>query len=159
MREAACESHNTCDVDQRSFKAYLSRWYAATTQMAPWTADTIIPRLRTSAAAAAASCVGNNQNTCGIIWTNTPPSWDGSYGVGEQMSALSVIMSLLIPSSAVPVTATTGGTSKGNPNAGGQGDQAPFAGPVITVGERVGAGFVTVALLGLLVLAGWWMIV
>ncbi|KAH0538343.1 hypothetical protein FGG08_005038 [Glutinoglossum americanum] len=160
MREAACESHSTCNVDQRSFKAYLSRWYAATTQMAPWTSDTIIPRLRTSAAAAAASCAGGNDGkTCGIKWTNDPPGWDGSFGVGEQMSALSVIMAVLIPQSSVPVTADTGGTSKGDPNAGGQGDRAPLAGPKITPAERVGAGFLTVVMLALLLGTGWWMIV
>src|ERR1700693_1819972 len=28
-----CEQNNACNVDQHSFKAYLSRWLAATTQM------------------------------------------------------------------------------------------------------------------------------
>ncbi|KAH0542584.1 hypothetical protein GP486_008628 [Trichoglossum hirsutum] len=160
MREAACESHGTCNVDQRSFKAYLSRWYAATTQMAPWTAPTIMPRLFASASAAAASCIGgDDKNTCGIIWTSSPPAWDGSFGVGEQMSALSVIMSVLIPNSSVPVTANSGGTSKGDPNAGSQGDRPVIAPATVKVGDRVGAGFLTAGILGLMLAAVWWMAV
>jgi mannan endo-1,6-alpha-mannosidase len=160
MREAACESHSTCDVDQRSFKAYLSRWYAATTQMANWTTANITARLRTSAIAAAASCNGEADGvTCGLKWTSQPPTYDGSNGVGEQMSALSVIQSLLIPNTSAPVTANTGGTSKGDPNAGGQGDQQPFAGKKVTAGDKVGAGFLTFFILCLLLVGAWWMVV
>jgi len=34
MYERACKTVNTCLADQHSFKAYMSRWIAATTQMA-----------------------------------------------------------------------------------------------------------------------------
>ncbi|KAI9772146.1 MAG: hydrolase 76 protein [Geoglossum umbratile] len=160
MREAACEGHSTCNVDQRSFKAYLSRWYAATTQMANWTVPTIMPRLRTSAKAAAASCSEKPDGvTCGLKWTLQPPSDDGSHGVGEQMAALSVIQSVLIPNSSAPVTANSGGTSKGDPNAGGQGDQQPLTGKEVTVGDKVGAGFLTFFVLCLLLVGAWWMVV
>ncbi|EHK99713.1 putative mannan endo-1,6-alpha-mannosidase [Glarea lozoyensis 74030] len=32
----------TCDTDQRSFKAYLSRWMAGTAKIAPFTHDTVL---------------------------------------------------------------------------------------------------------------------
>ena len=68
---------------------------AATTKVAPWTHDTIMPLLQTSAQAAATSCSGGDTGTaCGMRWTTG--NWDGSQGVGEQMSALEVIQSNLI---------------------------------------------------------------
>lgn len=117
MFEAACElnpssSQDGCNVDQRSFKAYLSRWMAATTLLAPWTADTIMPYLRSSALAATQSCSGGTDGvTCGQRWWGQ--GWDGGYGVGEQMSALEVIQSNLISRVRGPLSGLTGGTSKG----------------------------------------------
>jgi len=123
MFEAACErspqdGDQGCNVDQRSFKAYFSRWLAATVQLAPWTADTIMPLLRTSALAAAQSCSGGSDGvTCGTKWW--VPGWDGQYGVGEQMSALEVIQSNLVARAKGPLSNATGGTSRGDPSAGG----------------------------------------
>jgi len=59
MDEVACEDVNTtgtCDTDQLSFKAYFSRWLAATAKMCPWTHDTIMAWLKPSATAAAEQC-------------------------------------------------------------------------------------------------------
>ena len=78
-----------------SFKAYLARWMAATIKVAPWMSEQILPFLQTSAKAAAAQCNGGTDGvTCGIKWTAS--TWDGAYGVGQQMSALEVIQSNLI---------------------------------------------------------------
>ena len=159
MYEVACEPNGKCNVDQRSFKAYLARWMAATTVKAPYTRDTIMPLLQTSANAAAKSCTGGNDGvTCGLQWTTG--NWDGSYGVGEQMSALEVIQSNLISNVAGPVTNSTGGISKGDPSAGTGGDASP-AGILqsnVTTGDRAGAGILT-ALVLLGVLGGaWWMV-
>ncbi|KAI9826983.1 MAG: hypothetical protein M1819_007077 [Sarea resinae] len=162
MYEVACEPGNTCDTDQKSFKAYLARWMAATTKLAPWTYDTIMPKLAASASAAAEQCSGGTDGvTCGLQWTKGS-TWDGTYGVGQQMSALEVIQSNLIASAASPVTNKTGGTSKGNPSAGTGGDSSS-SNPsthtsTTTTGDKVGAGFLTsFVLLG--VLGGaWWMI-
>lgn len=66
--EAVCERNTKyeCDVDQRSFKAYLARWMAATTKVAPWTYDKILPYLQSSDLAAAQSCSGSDDGvTCG----------------------------------------------------------------------------------------------
>jgi mannan endo-1,6-alpha-mannosidase len=159
MYEVACEPGGKCNVDQRSFKAYLARWMAATTKMAPFTTDKILPKLRASAQAAAAQCVGAPGTTCGIRW-NLGPNWDGSTGVGEQMSALEVIQSALITTVAPPVTAKLGGTSKGDPAAGSSGDNpvASFVLEPVTTGDRVGAGFLTLFILVGVLGGAWWMI-
>jgi mannan endo-1,6-alpha-mannosidase len=59
MYEIACETVNTvgtCDTDQQSFKAYFSRWLAATAKLCPWTHDQIMALIKTSSVAAAAQC-------------------------------------------------------------------------------------------------------
>jgi mannan endo-1,6-alpha-mannosidase len=119
MNEVACEGNGLCNVDQRSFKAYLARWMAASTKMAPFIHDQVMVKLKASAQAAALQCSGGtNGRTCGLRWTKGA-AFDGSVGVGEQMSALEVIQGMLIDQVAGPVTNTTGGTSTGNYNAGG----------------------------------------
>lgn len=88
--------------------------------MAPWTTDLIMPKLRTSAIAAAAACShGVDKNTCGMKWYQS--EWDGLFGVGEQISALEVIQNTLVHVVGMPVTEKEGGTSEGNPAAGSQG--------------------------------------
>lgn len=88
---------------------------AASTKVAPWLYDDIQPYLAASAVAAAAQCDGGSDGvTCGTKWT-TNGVWDGTYGVGQQMSALEVIQSNLIQRVQGPVSNSTGGTSSGNP--------------------------------------------
>ncbi|KAI9786324.1 MAG: hydrolase 76 protein [Peltula sp. TS41687] len=160
MFEVACEPYGKCNVDQRSFKAYLARWMAATTKLAPWTYDPIMTRIRTSAAAAARQCSGGTDGvTCGIKWTQ--PTWDRSYGVGEQMSALEVIQSNLISKVSGPVTDETGGTSKGDPSAGTGGDVAPVAlhTTPISTGDKAGAGLLTALILVGVLGGAWFMVV
>lgn len=158
MYEVACEPNGKCDVDQRSFKAYLVRWMAATTKVAPWTHDLIMPKLKASAQAAAKQCSGGTDGkTCGLKWT-TNGVWDGNYGVGEQMSALEVVQSLLIDQVSGPVTNQTGGTSKGNPSAGSHGETSPLTFSTITTGDKVGAGFLTTLILIMILGGAWWMV-
>jgi len=160
MYEVACEPNGKCDVDQRSFKAYLARWMAATTKMAPFTYDAIMAKLQASAQAAALQCSGGaNGNTCGLQWT-MGAQYDGSFGVGEQMSALEVIQSNLISKVAGPVTNNTGGTSQGNPSAGTGGDSNSPGITVdpITTGDKVGAGFLTSLVLVGVLGGAWWMV-
>jgi len=160
MYEVACETNGKCDVDQLSFKAYLSRWMAATTKMAPYTFDTIMPLLQTSAAAAALQCSGGSQDrTCGLKWTDGA-TWDGTYGVGQQMAAMEVLQSNLITEVSGPVTNTTGGTSVGNSNAG-SGSTTSTTGvstSPTTTGDRVGAGFLTSIVLIGIIGGAWWMV-
>lgn len=159
MTEVACEGPGTCDTDNFSFKAYLSRWMAASTKFAPFTYDLIMPRLKASALAAAAQCIGGTDGTtCGTKWT-AGPKWDGASGVGQQMSALEVIQSNLITQATGPVTNSTGGTSKGNPSAGTGGTTDPtLPKSSITSKDRVGAGFLTTFVVVVLVGGVWWMV-
>jgi mannan endo-1,6-alpha-mannosidase len=159
MQEVACENVGKCDVDQQSFKAYLARWMAATTQMAPWTYDAVMAKLGPSAAAAALQCSGGaNGITCGLKWTNGA-NWDGSYGVGQQMAALEVIQSNLIQLVAAPLTNSTGGTSKGDPNAGNKPAAAILAPGPETTGNKAGASCLTVGVCVSFAGMIWWMIV
>ncbi|KAK1826696.1 glycosyl hydrolase family 76-domain-containing protein [Podospora conica] len=119
ISEVACEPVALCDLDQQSFKAYLARWMAATIKWAPWTGDRIRPLLETSAKAALSTCVGgDNKRMCGHNWTEAG-RWDGLTGVGQQMAAMEVLLANMIDSVPPPVTEKKGGTSAGDPGAGG----------------------------------------
>lgn len=156
MQEVACENNGLCNVDQHSFKAYLARWMAATTKMAPYTYDTIMGKLGPSAKAAAAQCSGgDNGRTCGLKWS-MGSTWDGSYGVGQEMAALEVIQSNLISQVSGPVTNSTGGTSAGDPNAGSAAVSYLPIGPA-TSADRGGAGFLTALILISFIGMIWWM--
>jgi mannan endo-1,6-alpha-mannosidase len=85
MVEYLCEEKLICNQDQKSFKAYLSRWLAVTTLLYPETYSTIMPKLQKSAAGAAGQCDGGSDGTsCGQQWYTT--TYDGVTGVGEQVS-------------------------------------------------------------------------
>ncbi|RDW91120.1 mannan endo-1,6-alpha-mannosidase-2 [Coleophoma crateriformis] len=156
--EIACEAKLSCTTDMFSFKAYLTRWLAATTKMAPYTYDIIMPKLKASAEAAAAQCTGgSNGRMCGLSWSSG--AYDGTTGVGQQMAAMSVVFTNLLAidqSLGVPVTNSTGGTSIGNNNAGSQSVANPEAIKPATTGDRAGAGIVTtIILLGATGMFGW----
>lgn len=145
MSEVACETQDTCNVDQRSFKAYLSRWIAATVQIAPFTHDMLMPKLRASAQAAALQCSGPN-NACGLRWTKGA-NYDGSTGVGEQMAAMEVFQTNLVDSAKKRVTEDHGGISKGDPDAGTEKDDDAYIGVLddpITTADRAGAWILTI---------------
>ncbi len=130
-----------------SEKAFLTRWLAATTKSAPYTYDTIMPYLQASAKAAALQCSGGaNGRMCGLSWYKGA-NWDGTSGVGQQMAALEVIQGNLIGQSRAPFTNMTGGTSKGNPNAGSSSVSDPAATSPSTPGDRAGAGILTTLVL------------
>ncbi|KAK3370188.1 glycoside hydrolase family 76 protein [Podospora didyma] len=154
--EQFCEERGFCDTDQQSFKGYLTRWLAGTTQMVPDTFRTIRPLLETNAVAAAKACTGSpaanlfrgvSGTACGFRWGTGV--FDGLVGVGEQMSALSAVMTTLVSRVAAPFTADTGGTSVGNPSAGAEGPGSSSPRAVlkpVTLGDRVAAGFLTSAI-------------
>ena len=160
MYEVACEAPKTCNTDNKSFKAYLSRWMAATTKLAPFTYETIIRRLRASATAAALQCSGGaDGKTCGLKWTDGA-KWDGSTGVGEQMAAMEVFLANLITKVDGPVTNSTGGTSKGDPSAGSGGTsrQPALQQGAVTNKDRVGAGILTIMVLIGVIGGAWWIV-
>jgi mannan endo-1,6-alpha-mannosidase len=95
MFEAMCEKSSTCNVDQFSMKAYLARWLAGTSMLAPYTAGRVGALLRASAVGAASACnAGQVANTCGSKWYINGS--DGTSGLGQQLSAMEVMYSLLV---------------------------------------------------------------
>jgi mannan endo-1,6-alpha-mannosidase len=82
MTEMECEPKLNCDQDQKSFKAYLSRWLAVTALLVPSTASQIMPKLQASAMGAAGQCSGGGE-ICGEQWYTT--TYDGLTGVGEEV--------------------------------------------------------------------------
>jgi mannan endo-1,6-alpha-mannosidase len=162
MVEVACENNigrDVCNNDQLSFKAYLARWMTDTTQLAPFTYNTVKTYLRTSAAAAALQCSGApTGRVCGFKWPKGA-DWDGSSGVGQQMCALSVIQGNLVDKVAIPVTADTGGTSRGILSV----DNSPESANhillrPITEADRGGASALTILALVLLFGGATWMV-
>lgn len=151
--EVCCElvDHVQCNTDQLSFKGYLHRWMATTTQIAPVVYDQVFQILKTSATAAITSCGDGVDNghgvstaTCGFRWNMG--SYDGNTGAGQQMNVLGALVSMLVAAepqkAAPPVTNSTGGTSVGNSNAGNQPNILQPPAPVATK-DQVGAGLLT----------------
>ena len=153
--ELSCEKGDTCTTDMISFKGYLHRWYTLTTVIAPFTAVKILPVLKKSAQAAIAQCTGApNGRACGFKWSSG--AFDKT-GAGQQMNVVAATSALLAPASGkAPVTAKTGGTSKGNANAGEGGDDFQKHHRPITTGDKAGAGILTfLVLAGAAGMFGW----
>ncbi|SPO01550.1 probable DFG5 protein [Cephalotrichum gorgonifer] len=151
--EPSCEPGYTCTTDMYSFKGYLHRWLAQTSLVAPFTADRIQPILRSSTEAAVKQCTGgDNGRECGFAWSSG--KFDGKIGAGQQMSVLAAVTTLLDPPNG-PLTADTGGTSKGDPNAGGAPPDRVHR--PITTGDKAGAGILTAMILAGAALTFGWM--
>jgi mannan endo-1,6-alpha-mannosidase len=143
-----CEESGKCNVDQRSFKAYLSRWLAATSKLAPFTHDTTLSMLSTSAKAAIKTCTGGTSGTrCGLKWTTG--AHDGSVGVGEQMAVLEAVQSNLVDTTSGWLSAVKGtGTSQGDVNAGSSsGSSTGLTTQPATSADKAGAGILTALIL------------
>ncbi|KAI0417601.1 mannan endo-1,6-alpha-mannosidase DCW1-like protein [Xylaria grammica] len=94
MYEHACELSGRCNNDMKSFKGYLSRFMAATAQMTPSTLNDVKELLSVSAIAAGKACSGGDNGTvCGEKWY--VDGYDGSWGLGQQMTALETVQALL----------------------------------------------------------------
>ncbi len=145
--EIACENVGTCNADMVCFKGFVHRWYSVITQLAPFVRDQIAPVLRKSAQAAIKQCVGGETGrACGLNWASG--EYEGKTDAGRQMCAFAAVSALLFDQGPSPITNTTGGISKGNPNAGaGEDDNFSPLKP-ITTADRAGAGILTVIIAG-----------
>ena len=95
MFQPNCEPANSCDTDQFSFKGYLARWMSKASIYLPSIAPTVSKYLVASAKAAAQSCSGGDDgSTCGVKWY--VGGYDGTTGVGQEMSSLETVQSLLL---------------------------------------------------------------
>lgn len=160
-----CEAKDLCNTDQESFKTYLARWLGVAIQMAPWTHDTIMPHLQTSAKAAALTCTGASQHgagnyACGMRWWSN--GFDGVQGVAQQMTALNLISVLNVDRVDPPYTSKTGGDSKGNPGLGtggsvGDDDTSDEDTDPVTAGDKAGASILTILIMVFVFAGAWWL--
>lgn len=159
MYEPPCELIGKCNTDQLSFKAYLSRWLADVTQLAPYTYDVVMAKLRATAQAAVSQCQGGSTGTyCGFRWSGG--SYDGTTGVGQQMGVLEVVQGLLAADLRGPLTSDTGGTSKGDAAAGTESDETEneIRYSAITAKDTAGAAILTATVVGLVLAAVYMMV-
>lgn len=151
--EPVCEATG-CTFDAITFKGFVHRWLAAATQLAPFMRAKVMPVLKTSAQAAVAQCTGgDNGRMCGFHWASG--QYDGSVTAGNQMSVLGALTSLLVEETeGAPVTNQTGGTSKGDDDAGVETVTVTF--DPVTTADKAGAAILTIMLLaGGLCTVGW----
>jgi len=98
---------------------------------------------------------GTDGISCGVKWYMNE-TWDGENGVGEQMSALSVFLSTTIGKQPIPVTSSSGGTSRSDPTAGNSSSDGdidnPFLSPTYQK-DRAGAGIITAVICATIVFA------
>ena len=164
MVEAACQPLGTCDTDQYAFKGITIRMLVVVSQLVPSTAATIWPYIQASAQGAAGQCIGGaDGKTCGFEWNST--TYDGLYGVGEQLSALAVIGANMVNidnSLKAPLTSNTGGTSKSNPSAGTSTNTDSLLPSIVTkkmtTADKAGAAIVTILVLGGTLAGAAWMV-
>lgn len=151
LEDTTCEPIKKCNFNEILFKGLTSSWLAFTSLLVPDTAAQIKPKLASSAEAAAKSCTGNGNNSCGIAWYQN--KWDGSTGMEQEISATNVFLANMInfnTGTFGPITSDTGGKSTGNPNAGkGNGGDDEEEKP-ITTGDKAGASILT-----LIFVFGW----
>lgn len=90
----ADESIMRCSNDQRCFKGIMLSFLGYSMQVVPELKEKFWPYVQTSAQAASWSCSGGTDgHTCGLSWLHQ--GWDGQYGLGEQLCALSAFNTLL----------------------------------------------------------------
>lgn len=155
FEEVTCEPSESCNNNEILFKGLVSSWLSFTAMLVPSTFNTILPKIQTSAQAAAKSCTGHSNSTCGVRWYQS--KYDGWIGMEEQISATDVFTaSMLSFNASAPVTSTTGGNSTSNPNAGNNDTTTSTTTSTITTKDKAGAGILTVVFVASWVgLIGW----
>lgn len=161
--EVSCEPNNNCDSQPNwtVFKSVTLRWLATTTQLVPQLADTLWPYLEASAKGAAGQCDGDGGTTCGYHFSTT--TWDGTSGLGQEMTALAAVGMPLIrlKNLPAPLTIATGAKSNTSLTANGAnvGTVADVPGWVkgpITTADKAGAAILTIMVVVVTVVGGWW---
>ncbi|KAJ2982912.1 hypothetical protein NUW58_g6343 [Xylaria curta] len=142
--EPSCERPpGVCNADMESYRGYMHRWMANSIQLAPKLLyNKFMPTLKTSTAAGVKQCTGGaNGRMCGFHWTTG--KYDGLLSASLQMNVLGALTSLIMPEVPGPLTNKTGGTSKGDPDAGLEKTEMPTLAP-ITTGDKAGASILTI---------------
>lgn len=146
-----CEIRENCNNNEVLFKGEVSNWLGLTALMIPDLYDEIMPKLKSSAVGAAASCTGLGNNSCGVRWYKS--EFDGHHTMEAEIS-VSLLMSMnMLPfvdrDEKKPLNVDKGGKSKSNPKAGDlhDNDNAATMSPV-TTGDKAGAAILTVLFTG-----------
>ena len=157
--EHMCQESGNCNNDQRSFKSIVSRCLGQTAVLVSSYTDKVMTIINKSASGAASSCSGGSDgHTCGINWSYG--SWDGWYGLGEQISALEVIQNTLVLQVSPPLTNSTGGTSEGDVNAGMTSRETSNKNEItVTSKDKAGAGVLTAIVLIIFVAISTWVLI
>ena len=149
MYEVMCEDINTCNQDMKSYKSQLIQWMMNVAKQVPDLAPKVLPQLMDTTKAAISTCnCGGVTGQCGLKWTS-PGVCDGTYGMGQEISALNAIQVWAEKYVAGPANQKNGGSglSQGNANAGsGDGSEDPALQNLspITTGDKAGAGILSV---------------
>lgn len=160
MYEAACQPTTICNNDQRCFKGIFSRFLGLTCLMAPTLNDEIQEYLEATTVGVLKSCSGGSDgHTCGLNWFKD--TWDGLYGLGEQMSALEALQNRLVWTKSPPLTQDTGATSKGDGNAGSGSTSVLAVSNELDIKskDRAGAGIITFLVILMFFGSAWWMMI
>lgn len=165
--DITCEPIDKCDRNQITFKAYYSTWLAFMTTIVSTTYDLVMPKMLTSAVAAAKTCIGSGANVhygptvdtntaCGISWYTQTFDYAG---LEQQLAVLGGLNAALVQfKRQPPFTADTGGISKGNPLAGTNSSTEIPQLDKVTTGDRAGAGILTVVFVAGWSVGLWWMV-
>lgn len=158
MQETTCAAADRCNEDQRSFRSLFSRCLGITTVLIPETRDLLDDYLGRSAEGAAQSCSGGFDHvTCGADWTAN--GWDEKLGLGEQMSALEVILSTIHKDFPAPLTIDTGASNNTNTEAGLDTQDHTNNNELEIQGkDKAGAGVLTAIVLAIVCGGAVWMV-
>lgn len=140
--EVACVPQRNCNNDQKSFISIYARSLARTrdlakAELAANLTSSIETTIKNSALAAAGACSGGpNSTQCGQNWTRK--TFDGTVGLGQDLSALEIILANL-PTKALrtaansTVTTSPSGQGPTNSNGGAASTPTPATGAASTV--------------------------
>lgn len=159
MYERACQDGDNCNNDQRFFKGVFARCLGLTALLVPELKSSVMPLLESSASAAAQACSGGTDgHTCGLNWETS--GWDGKYGLGEQVSALEMIQSVLTPEEPAPLSQEDEGVAVGDVEAGTSGSSARLGTNDLDIQTRdkAGAAIITALVLAILLGGTVWMV-
>ncbi|PGH08432.1 hypothetical protein GX51_01259 [Blastomyces parvus] len=105
MFEPACEPREKCDIEQKTFKAILSRALRTTVQLAPFMNDLVLPKVEASAREAVDECENENgYQMCSYDWVDTDNDRndddddaddEDDETLGEQLSTLQIVLAKL----------------------------------------------------------------
>lgn len=150
-----------CNRNEILFKGLTAGWIALASLIVPSIYGGVVPKLQTSSSAAADSCNGMGNNTCGVRWYTK--TWDNQVALENQMSALNIFWTNLIMTSNAsvyaPLTSRTGGNSTSNPSAGTKEPTSPT--PIlkaITIADKAGAGILTALFAVAIIAVVYWIV-